>query len=902
MNAQKLTDKVVEALTRAQELAVETGHSQVTPAHLALALWEDEQGLARRMTAKVGGDSSVLVQGLRLQLAKIPKQSPPPLEASANSALVAALRTADGFRNKDGDQYVAVDHAIRALCQEKSLAPVFESAGLGAKAVDDAVKSVRASGRAVDSRQAEDTFDSLSRYARDLTKAAREGKLEPVIGRHEELDRAIRILSRKTKNNPVLIGEPGVGKTAVVEGLAHRIAAGDVPESLEASVWSLDMGALVAGAKYRGEFEERLKGVITEVEKANEKGGSQIVLFIDELHLIMGAGKAEGAMDAANLLKPALARGTLRVIGATTLDEYRKYIEKDKALARRFQPIMVEEPSVEDTVSILRGLKDSYQAHHGVQIQDAALVLAAKLAKRYITNRFLPDSAIDLVDEAASAVRVQLDSQPEELDRLERRQLQLEVEATALANEKDDASKQRLGKVRKALSEVGEEIRPLKAKYASEKERVEELRRLRHKLQETEAKLVQAERARDLARVADLRYGALPELKAHLERVTQEDAARRASASPDERVMSEVVSPTEIAEVVSRWTKIPVDKLKASESAKLLQLEERLSRRVIGQERAVKAIAEAIIRTRAGMAPPNRPTGSFLFLGPTGVGKTELAKALAEDLLDDEHAVVRIDMSEYMEKHSVSRLVGAPPGYVGHEEGGQLTEAVRRHPFSVVLFDEVEKAAPDVFNVLLQVLDDGRLTDSLGRTVDFKSTIIIMTSNIGASFLLEAAEAEMSSPSSAKRVRVEAQDLVMQELRAKFKPEFLNRIDDIVVFEPLRKPQLVEIVKLQLAAVTSQLLADRNIHVSASDAVLGAVVDEAYDPRYGARPLRRYIERTLGTELAKRIVAGAIPDSSDVFLCTPTEAHAQPSRPATVAVPIANGKFVLRIQPRAASL
>jgi ATP-dependent Clp protease ATP-binding subunit ClpB len=899
----KLTDATMAAVTRAQELALEMGHSQFTPAHVGIALLEDEQGLARRVASKVGADAKGIAQGLRLLVAKQPKQVPGPTEASPTSSVVALMRTADGFRGKDGDTFVAVDHVLRALVAEKSVAQVFQDGGLGPKAMDDAVKAVRAGAGPTTSRSAEESFDALSKYARDLTKAAREGKLEPVIGRHKELDRTIRILARKTKNNPILIGEPGVGKTAVVEGLAHRIAAGDIPDSLEASLWSLDMGALVAGAKYRGEFEERLKAVINEVEKANASG-AQTILFIDEVHLIMGAGKSDGAMDAANLLKPALARGTLRVIGATTLDEYKKYIEKDKALARRFQAVMVEEPTVEETVSILRGLKDSYQAHHGVQIQDSALVIAAKLAKRYITTRFLPDSAIDLIDEAAAGVRVQLDSQPEELDRLERKQLQLEVEATALGNEKDDASKARLAKVNKSLSELGEEMRPLKAKYSAEKERVEELRRLRHKIQDTEAKLVQAERARDLARVADLRYGALPELKNHLERLTQEDAQRRANESAaDERLISEIVSPAQIAEIVSRWTQIPVDKLKTSESAKLLHLEERLSKRVVGQERAVKAIAEAIIRTRAGMAPPNRPTGSFLFLGPTGVGKTELAKALAGDLLDDESAIVRIDMSEYMEKHSVSRLVGAPPGYVGHEEGGQLTEAVRRHPFSVVLFDEIEKAAPDVFNVLLQVLDDGRLTDSLGRTVDFKNTVIIMTSNVGSGFLLDAAESEVSNPANGKRIRLEAHALVMQELRSKFRPEFLNRLDEIIVFDPLKKPQLLEIVRLQLVAVMAQLAADREIYVTASEAVLNAVVDEAYDPRYGARPLRRFIERSLATELAKRIVGGAIPDKSDVLICSAHDVPPPPGAKETV-VPISDGKFVLRIKPRsgAASL
>ncbi|KAH9253658.1 ATP-dependent chaperone ClpB [Batrachochytrium salamandrivorans] len=895
MNTNKFTDKVVEALQAARELALENSQSQFAPAHVCVVLFEEVDGLARRLCNKAGGDANKLAMDARLLLKKTPSQNPPPDDASANSALAQVLRTADGMRQKDGDAFLSVDHLVRALAMEKQLSPLFDSAGLPVRVLEDAIKSVRqSSGGGAQTRNAEDSFDALSKYAKNLTKLAKEGKMDPVIGRHEELDRTVRILARRTKNNPILIGEPGVGKTAVVEGLAHRIASGDVPESLEAQLWSLDVGALVAGAKYRGEFEERLKAVITEIENAK---GEQI-LFVDEIHLLMGAGKGDGAMDAANLLKPALARGTLRMIGATTLDEYRKHVEKDKAFARRFQPVMVEEPTVEETVSILRGLRDSYQTHHGVQILDGALVLAAKLAKRYVTTRFLPDSAIDLVDEAAAAVRVQLESQPEELDRMDRKLLQLEVEATALANEKDLDAKERLKKVNKEISDLHEAIRPLKAKYATEKGRVEELRRVRNKITETEAKLVQAERARDLARVADIKYGALPELKTHLEKILAEDI--KAKQTDTDRLVTEVVGPTEIAEIVSRWTKIPVDKLRSAESAKLLKLEDRLRTKVIGQDGAVKSIAEAIIRSRAGMAPPNRPTGSFLLLGPSGVGKTQLAKAIAGDLLDDESSIVRIDMSEYMEKHSVSRLIGAPPGYVGHEEGGQLTEAVRRHPFSVVLFDEVEKAHNDVFNVLLQMLDDGRLTDSLGRVVDFKNCIIILTSNIGSHILLDAAERELEEDDNGpntKRIRLEAKESVMQELRSRFRPEFLNRLDEIIIFDALKKPQLLQIVRLQLREVVTQLEHDRDIHVEASDATLAMVVEEAYDPRYGARPLRRYIERNLATELAKRIVSGLVPDHSDVFIATKLEINNKPY--SGTSIPIgADDSLVLCIKPR----
>eukprot|EP00743_Colponemidia_sp_Colp-15_P002079 GILK01002255.1.p1 GENE.GILK01002255.1~~GILK01002255.1.p1 ORF type:complete len:749 (-),score=175.09 GILK01002255.1:172-2418(-) len=689
---------------------------------------------------------------------------------------------------------------------------------------------------------------ALAKYGIDLVASAEKGKLDPVIGRDEEIRRVIQILSRRTKNNPVLIGEPGVGKTAIVEGLAQRIVRGDIPKNLQCRVISLDMGALVAGAKYRGEFEDRLKAVLKEVKDAEGK----IIMFIDEIHLVLGAGKAEGAMDAANLLKPMLARGELRCIGATTLDEYRQHIEKDAAFERRFQQVLVGEPSVTDTVSILRGLKEKYESHHGVSIQDAALVAAAQLADRYITTRFLPDKAIDLMDEACANARVQLDSQPEVIDQLERRRLQLEVEATALDREKDKASKQRLEKVREAIAQINEELRPLVSQYEEEKKSLDELRELNSKLEHLKWKAEDAERRYDLTTSADIRYEAIPNLQAKIRQLELD----KKSKSDTNRLLKEVIGPEQIAEIVSRWTGIPVSKLSQSERERILNLPERLHERVVGQDEAVQAVAHAIIRSRAGMGSPHHPMGSFLFLGPTGVGKTELAKALAIELFDDESKMVRIDMSEYMEQHSVARLIGAPPGYVGHDEGGQLTEAVRRRPYSVVLFDEVEKAHSNVFNVLLQVLDDGRLTDSQGRTVDFSNTVIIMTSNIGAEHLLKGITTNAFE---------QAKEKVMRDVRRHFRPELLNRLDDIVIFEPLSAQNLSHIVHLQLAAVTKRLQ-ERNITLDLTPAAIQYILRVSYDPVYGARPMRRFLEKSIVTELSRMSVKGDLDDNSVVHI------------------------------------
>lgn len=869
MDISKFTKKSQEALSSAQDMALRWGHQEVDGEHLLLALLEQSEGLIPRILQKMNVPVDALKKDVERELEKRPRVSGPGLEPGkiyishrVSQILVQAKERAERLK----DEYVSVEHIFSCFLEEGSATAagrIIAGYNITIESFLETLTAVRGSQR-VSSENPEETYEALDKYGRDLVKMARLGKLDPVIGRDEEVRRVIRILSRKTKNNPVLIGDPGVGKTAIVEGLAQRIVRGDVPEGLkDRSIFALDMGSLVAGAKYRGEFEERLKAVLNEIKTSE----GRIILFIDELHTIVGAGAAEGAIDAGNMLKPMLARGELHCIGATTIDEYRKRIEKDAALARRFQPVLVEQPDVEDTISILRGLKERLEVHHGVRIRDNALVGAAVLSNRYITDRFLPDKAIDLVDEACAMIRTEIDSLPAELDAASRKVMQLEIEEAALKKEKDAASLERLSVLQKELQEAREEADALRAQYESEKEVISKVRKMREEIDAVKREIEKAEREYDLNKAAELKHGRLPELQQQLKK---EEGAHAAGQEGDQ-LLREEVTEDEIAEIVSRWTGIPVTRLMEGEREKLLKLDEILHQRVIGQDEAVELVADAVIRARSGIKDPRRPVGSFIFLGPTGVGKTELAKTLAEALFDSEDNMIRIDMSEYMEKFSVSRLIGAPPGYVGYEEGGQLTEAVRRRPYSVILFDEIEKAHHDVFNVLLQILDDGRVTDSQGHVVDFKNTVIIMTSNIGAPLLLEGITGD-------GQIKEDAREAVMKELRQAFRPEFLNRVDDVVLFKPLQRHEIRQIVKL-LAQELQKRLKDHRIDLELSEEAVDYIADAGYDPVFGARPLKRFIVKQLETRMARSLVAGEVREGSKVYVTVKDKALAFQTNP-----------------------
>ena len=854
MNINKFTEKAQEAIIGAQNLAGELNHAEITPEHLLVVLVEQEGGIVPSVLRKLNLDPARVATDGRALLQSIPKAYGADVRFSPRVKLITDSASAEAKRLQD--EYVSTEHLLVALATEAGRSPaaqLLQRLGATKDAIFSALTMVRGNQR-VTSQNPETTYEALARYGRDLTDLARKGKLDPVIGRDEEVRRVIQVLSRRTKNNPVLIGEPGVGKTAIVEGLAQRIIRGDVPEGLkDKKIFALDMGALVAGAKYRGEFEERLKAVLKEIAESE----GLIVLFIDELHTVVGAGAAEGAMDASQMLKPMLARGELHTIGATTLDEYRKHIEKDAALERRFQPVLVGEPTVEDTISILRGLRERYEIHHGVKFKDAALVAAAVLSHRYISDRFLPDKAIDLVDEAASKLRMEIDSMPAELDEVRRRIMQLEIEREALRKETDKASVERLARLEKELADLKEEQTRLMSHWEQEKEAIQGSRTLKEELERVRAEMERAQRAGDYARASELQYGRVPEL----ERRIKDEEARLAGLQQSQRMLKEQVDEEDIAEVVAKWTNIPVSRLMEGEIQKLIHMEERLHRRVVGQHEAITAVANAIRRARAGLQDPNRPLGSFIFLGPTGVGKTELARALAEFMFDDEHAMVRIDMSEYQEKHTVSRMIGAPPGYVGYEEAGQLTEAVRRRPYSVVLFDEIEKAHPEVLNVMLQLLDDGRLTDGKGRTVDFKNVVVIMTSNLGSQYIADSSpgvEPSEELPEGVKRAVTEA-------LRQHFRPEFLNRVDEIIFFHALGLEHMKQIIDIQIRGLLKRL-EDRKIHVELTDAAKGYVVSEGYDPMFGARPLKRTIQRRVLDPLAMRVLEGEFREGDKIVV------------------------------------
>jgi len=846
MNIEKYSERVRGFIQSAQSHALAEGHQQFMPEHLLKVLMDDDQGMASSLIERAGGRPADVRLANDAAIAKLPKVTGGNGQLYLSQPVAKVFQSAEEAAKKAGDSFVTVERLLLALVIEASAetSKILKNAGVTAQALNQTINDIR-KGRTADSAGAEQGFDALKKYARDLTEAAREGKLDPVIGRDDEIRRTIQVLSRRTKNNPVLIGEPGVGKTAIAEGLALRIVNGDVPESLkDKQLMALDMGALIAGAKYRGEFEERLKAVLSEIQANN----GEIILFIDEMHTLVGAGKSDGAMDASNLLKPALARGELHCVGATTLDEYRKHVEKDAALARRFQPVMVEEPTVEDTVSILRGLKEKYEQHHKVRISDSALVSAAVLSNRYITDRFLPDKAIDLVDESAARLRMQVDSKPEELDELDRRIMQLKIEREALKKETDQASKDRLERLDKELSDIEEKSSALTARWQSEKQKLGLAADLKLKLEAARNDLAIAQRSGEYQRAGELAYAEIPALERQLQEAEAHGEADAAG------MVEETVTPDHIAHIVSRWTGIPVDRMLEGERDKLLRMEDEIGKRVVGQGEAVQAVSKAVRRARAGLQDPNRPMGSFIFLGPTGVGKTELTKALAEFLFDDETALIRMDMSEYMEKHSVARLIGAPPGYVGYDEGGALTEAVRRRPYQVILFDEIEKAHPDVFNVLLQVLDDGRLTDGQGRTVDFRNTLIVMTSNLGSEYL-----AALTDDQDADAAR----DDVMNVVRASFRPEFLNRIDEIILFHRLRRSEMGAIVDIQLKRL-GKLLVDRKIDVTLDEEARIWLADKGYDPAYGARPLKRVVQKYVQDPLAEKILLGEVGEGAHV--------------------------------------